>query len=174
MSSRCAPKQPGPPEALGFLATARIAQALRSSTGVPRRTRRHGGLLRRRSNQVNIHFTCYVGPSGLCDGRVTQVTSFCFWAGRHTVKRILIPTVMTLIFTGASLGANPISALVTASLTSGPTPQTVTFDGSQPADPSRHRDRADGIHPPPDFVAGPARAEVEAMIVEVMAELGCP
>ncbi len=36
------------------------------------------------------------------------------------------------------------------------------------------RNRVDGIHPPPDFVAGPARAEVEAMIVEVMAELGCP
>ena len=36
------------------------------------------------------------------------------------------------------------------------------------------RDRADGIHPPPDFVVGPARAEVEAMIAEVMAELGCP
>ena len=36
------------------------------------------------------------------------------------------------------------------------------------------KDRADGVHPPPDFVAGPARAEVEAMIVEVMAELGCP
>jgi len=36
------------------------------------------------------------------------------------------------------------------------------------------KDRADGFHPPPDFVVGPARAEVEAMIAEVMAELGCP
>ena len=36
------------------------------------------------------------------------------------------------------------------------------------------RNRADGIHPPPDFVTGPARAEVEAMIAEVMTELGCP
>ena len=36
------------------------------------------------------------------------------------------------------------------------------------------KDRADGVHPPPDFVAGSARADVEAMIVEVMAELGCP
>jgi hypothetical protein len=36
------------------------------------------------------------------------------------------------------------------------------------------KDRVDGVHPPPDFVVGPARAEVEAMIAEVMAELGCP
>jgi hypothetical protein len=36
------------------------------------------------------------------------------------------------------------------------------------------RNRVDGLHPPPDFVVGPARAEVEAMIAEVMAELGCP
>ena len=36
------------------------------------------------------------------------------------------------------------------------------------------KDRADGVHPPPDFVTGLARAEVEAMIIEVMAELGCP
>jgi hypothetical protein len=36
------------------------------------------------------------------------------------------------------------------------------------------KDRVDGFHPPPDFVVGPARAEVEAMIAEVMAELGCP
>jgi len=35
------------------------------------------------------------------------------------------------------------------------------------------KNRVDGIHPPPDFVTGSARIVVEAMIVEVMAEIGC-
>jgi hypothetical protein len=35
------------------------------------------------------------------------------------------------------------------------------------------KNRVDGVHPPPDFVTGSARIVVEAMIVEVMAEIGC-